>query len=166
MIPLDIEICGGQFCASLMSNTNTGSEAEQVSYLNITFSQKGVSEFSGKQRAVFIPREEIQRIQTKTGSRAERPLVQGIAGVALLGLGLIGLRMFISNGVAFLRWEAGFLLFGGVGGWMLLEALRKGHYLLVVCSKGTRKLVFDKKISEPELAEFLRNATRLGYNCD
>lgn len=149
-----------------MSNTNTVPDAEEISYLNITFSQKGVSEFSGRQRAVFIPREEIQRIQIKTGSRAERPLVQGIAGVALLALGVVGVRMFISNGAAFLRWEAGFLLFGGVGGWLLLEALRKGHCLLVTCSRETRKLVFDKKVNEPELAEFLRNAARLGYNCE
>lgn len=149
-----------------MSDANTVSDAEQVSYLNITFSKKGVSEFSGKRRVVFVPREEIQRIQIKTGSRAERPLVQSIAGVVLLGLGLVGLRLFIANGVTFLRWEAGFLLFGGVGGWLLLEALRKGHYLLVICNKGSRKLVFDKKINEPELAQFLKNAAGLGYICD
>ena len=140
-------------------------ENERLSYLNIAFSEKGISEFSGGRRVVFISRAEVVRIESRTGSRAERPLVQGTAGVILGGLGLYGVSMFMRVGLAFLRWEAGFLVFGGVGVWMLIETLRRGHYLLVTCSKEQRKLVFDGKVNESELREFLMKAARFGYNC-
>ena len=148
-----------------MNAADSSSGTEQLTYLNITFSNQGVAEFSGKRRVVFIPRDEIRRIESKMGSRAERPLLQGIAGVILCGVGLVGLRLFINAGVAFLRWEAGFVFFGGLGGWLLWEVLEKRHYLLVESSEGNRKLVFHGQVKQAELDEFLRNATRLGYNC-
>jgi hypothetical protein len=147
------------------AESSTSEKTERLAYLNITFSDKGVAEFSGKRCVVFIPRDEVQRIESKTGSRAERPLVQGIAGALLSGVGLLGLRMLFTGGLAVWRWEAGFMVFGGVGVWLLWEALRKGPYLLATCSGGKRKLVFAGPVKEPELQEFLRNATRLGYIC-
>ena len=64
-----------------------------------------------------------------------------------------------------MRWEAGFIVFGVVGGWLFLEALRVGHYLLVAGSQGSRKIIFDGKVEESQLREFLSHATRLGYDC-
>ena len=137
---------------------------ERFTCLNIAFSKKGVSEYSGERCVVFIPREEIQLIETKTGSRAENPLVQGIAGFLLSAVGLFAIYMVIKGGAMLLRWEAGFLVFGGVGVWLLWEALRQGRYLRVVCAKGDRKLIFHGTVNESELQEFSRNTTRLGYN--
>jgi len=110
-------------------------QAEQLSYLNIAFSEKGVSEFSGKRCVVFIPRAEVVRIESRTGSRAERPLVQLIAGIVLGGVGVYGVFMAFRVGLALLRWEAGFIVFGAIGIWLLIEPLRQGQYLLVTCLK-------------------------------
>jgi hypothetical protein len=147
-----------------MSTGKSIADEERIVYLNIAFSPKGVAEYAGKRCVVFIPRDDIRRIECKTGSRADRPLVQSIAGTVLCGLGLLGLRFYINAGLAFLRWEAGFVVFGGLGTWLLWEVFDKGRYLLVDSSKGNRKLVFAGKIDPAELDEFMRNAARLGYN--
>jgi hypothetical protein len=52
---------------------------------------------------------------------------------------------------------------GVVGAWLLWEVAKRGHYLLVVCSNNTRKLVIERKIVRAELSEFLQSATKLGF---
>ena len=140
-------------------------ETERLFYLNIAFSEKGISEFSGKRCVVFIPRAEVVRIESRRGSRAERPLVQSIAGVILGGVGVYGVFMALRVGLALLRWEAGFIVFGGIGIWLLIESLKQGHFLLVTCSKEKRKLIFDGKVEESALKDFLTKAAGLGYDC-
>ena len=129
----------------------------QLSYLNIVLSEKGVSEFSHGQRMIFVPKEQIQRIEIKFGSRAERPLVQIILGLLLVGLGFVELR-----------WGIGFILFGGLGVFCLYEVIRKGYYLHVISSNDARKVVIKGAIQKTELAKFIKAAVQFGYifqNC-
>jgi putative Mn2+ efflux pump MntP len=81
------------------------------------------------------------------------------------GLGVFGGFLATRVGFALLRWEGGFLVFGGIGLWMLYEVMRKGHNLLVTGPKETRKLVFNGKVEEAELRQFLTDASRFGYDC-
>lgn len=140
-------------------------ESERLSYLNISFSDKGVAEYSGQRCVVFIPREGILKIENDIGSRSERPLIQGIAGSLLAVLGFAGILMIMQGGWGLFRWEAGFLVFGGIGVWLIIEVLRQGHFLRVTGSKETRKLVFNGKVVPSDLQEFLKKAEKLGYNC-
>ncbi len=95
---------------------------QSLSYLNVTASEKGLSEFSGGRRIIFIPKEQIQSIEFKFGSLAERPLAQAIFGLLLLaGMGFVGIYLFVEGSVYGLRWGLGFLLFGGLGGFLLFE---------------------------------------------
>jgi len=140
----------------------------QLSYLNIVLSEKGVSEFSHGQRMVFVPKEQIQRIEIKFGSRAGRPLVQIILGLLLVGLGFVGLFLLVSGGFVELRWGLGFILFGGLGVFCLYEVLGKGYYLRVISSNDARKLVIKGAIQKTELAKFIKAAVQFGYifqNC-
>lgn len=140
----------------------------QMTYLNIVVSEKGVSEFSHGQRMIFVPKEQIQRIEIKFGSRAERPLVQIILGLLLVGLGLVGLALLIVGGFVELRWGMGFILFGGLGLFCLYEVLRKGYYLHVISPNDTRKLVIKGAIQKTEFSKFIKAAVQLGYifqNC-
>jgi hypothetical protein len=138
---------------------------ERLTYLNISLSKKGIAECSGKTCMVFIPREEILRIESRIGSRAERPLGQGILGILLSGLGVYGLCLISEVGWVLLRWEGGFVVFGGIGVWLLYEVARRGHHLLVTGPKETRKLMFHGKVEEAKLREFLTNAAGFGYDC-
>ncbi|MGA9778748.1 MAG: hypothetical protein WBS33_10810 [Verrucomicrobiia bacterium] len=131
-------------------------------------SEKGVSEFGHGQRLIFVPKEQIQRIEVKFGSQAERPLVQIILGLLLVGLGFVGLSLLISGGFVELRWGIGFILFGGLGVFCLYEVLRKGYYLHVISSSDTRKLVIKGAISKTEFSKFIKAAVQFGYvfqNC-
>ena len=148
-----------------MSPDNQTSEIERFTYLNLAVSTEGIAEYSGESCVVFLRREDIQWIEMKFGFRAEHPLIQAIAGGLLSCIGIIGLGLIVTGGFAYLRWELGFMFFGGLGVWLLWEALRRGHYLSVVCHKETRKLVIDGTVSEPEIQTLLRNAARIGYLC-
>jgi hypothetical protein len=147
---------------SQMSAPST-TPANQLSYLNIVVSEKGLSEFSHGQRIIFIPKEQIQRIEIKFGSQAERPLVQVMLGLLLTGLGLVGLFLLISGGFAELRWGIGFILFGGLGVFCLYEVFRKGYYLHVISSNDMRKLVIKGAVQKMELSEFIKAAVQFGY---
>jgi hypothetical protein len=166
---LDIGLASREIGAVLimkeLPETSKANDAERFTYLNVALSPKGVAEYSGTRCVVFIPREQIVRMESRIGSRAERPRIQMIAGMLLGGLGVYGVYMLIKVGLAFMRWEAGFIVFGGIGFWLFYEALRCGYYLLVTGTQETRKIVFDGKVEESQLREFLSKAARLGYDC-
>ena len=140
----------------------------QMTYLNIVVSEKGVSEFSHGQRMIFVPKEQIQGIEIKFGSRSERPLAQTILGLLLVGIGFVGILLLISGGLVELRWGIGFILFGGLGVFCLYEVLKQGYYLHVIVSNDSRKLVIKGEVQKSELSKFVTGAVRLGYvfqNC-
>ncbi len=45
---------------------------------------------SGDKRVVFIPKEQVQRIEVRHGLQAESPLLQALVGLALIGIGMSG----------------------------------------------------------------------------
>ncbi len=153
---------------SSMNASPTPSGKQPSSYLNIVISEKGLSEFSGGRRIIFIPKEQVQSIEVRFGPQAERPLIQGIFGFLLVGLGCVGLLLMFAGGLYGLRWGLGFIVFGGLGGYSLYETFKKGHYLQVICSNDTRKLVFRGAIQKAEFSKFLQTAAQFGYifkNC-
>lgn len=71
-----------------------------LQYLNIVASEMGLAEMNGSRRIIFIPKEQVQKVEIRYGSQAERPLVQGISGLIFIGLGIIGLHMIIAGGLS------------------------------------------------------------------
>jgi hypothetical protein len=142
----------------------TQPESRPLQYLNIAVSEKGLAEMSGNRRIVFIPKDRVQSIEIRFGPQAERPLIQGMAGLAFIAMGAIGIYTIVEGGIAALRWGLGFLLFGGMGGWLLWEATKQGHYLRVVCFGDARKLVFKGNVQMEELSGFIRSASQFGYS--
>jgi hypothetical protein len=149
-----------------MSIPSTPPENQKLSYLNIEITEKGLSEFSDGRRIIFVPKDKVQRIRVEFGPVAESPLTQGIAGFALVGLGCIGLKMIMQEGIVALRWGLGFVVFGGLGVWLLYETFKKTHYLRVIghTDNETRKLLFKGAFQEAEFSEFIKGATQFGYN--
>jgi hypothetical protein len=147
-----------------MNTQSTSSESRQLLYLNVAVSEKGLAEFSGNRRIVFIPKDQVRNVEIKFGPQAERPIVQAIVAIALTGLGVVGLSMLAADGLLAIRWSLGFLVFGGLGVWLLHEASKTGYYLLVICPNDTRKLVFKGVIQMAELLEFTKNAAQFGYD--
>jgi len=112
---------------------------------------------------IFLPKDQVQFIELKFGSRAERPLMQVILGLLLVALGLVGLYLVVMGGVRGLYWGVGLIFFGGIGALCLYEAIKKGHYLSVTCPKEIRKLKLVGEIKQTEFSKFTKNASTLGY---
>ena len=143
-------------------NASISSE-NKLSYLNLAISEKGLSEFSDGRRIIFIPKEEVQIIEIKFGSSAERPIVQAIVSLLLITLGCVGVTM-LACGLGGLRWALGFLFFGCLGIWFLYETLKRNHYLWVICRGDKRKLIFRGNFQEGEFSKFINDGTKLGYS--
>jgi hypothetical protein len=135
----------------------------RLTCLNLEISEKGISEFSGTRRVVFVPREEIQSIEVRFGPNAERPLLQIIAGILLATLGCVGAVMIVANPGRGFRWGVGFICFGALGVWMLWETIHKSHYLLVTTRNDRRKLVFKGHWTQSEFDKFAKDAAALSY---
>jgi hypothetical protein len=150
----------------IMEAATPSNSDSKLSYLNIVISEKGLSEFSHGKRVVFIPKDEVQKIEVRYGSGAERPLAQIVVGLLLTALGCVGVAMIFASGMRGLRWGVGFIVFGALGAWCLYEAFKKTHYLQITCHKETRKLVLKGTFEEQAFSECIRNAARLGYSFD
>lgn len=138
-------------------------DVKRFTYLNLEISERGISEFSGNRRIIFIARDEIQSIEVRFGSKAERPLIQIIGGILLTALGAAGAVMIVNGGGRGLRWGLGFVVFGALGLWMLYEAMLKSHHLLVATRNDRRKLVFHGCWSQSDFDQFTQNAVSLSY---
>jgi len=127
-------------------------------------SDKGISEVIAGRRMLFIPREQIQFIETKFGPHAERPLAQIVLGVLLVALGLVGLYLALAGGIRGLYWGVGFVGFGAIGVYCLYEAFKKGYFFSVTCSKETRKIKITGEIQKAEFSQFIKDASAAGYD--
>ena len=145
-------------------NSSSTTSATYRSYENLRLSDKGVSEVIAGRRMLFIPKEQVQYIETKFGSHAERPLVQMVLGLFLVALGLVGLYLALEGGIRGLYWGAGFVGFGAIGVYCLYEAFKKGYFFSVVCSKETRKIKITGEIQKAEFSQFIKDASAAGYD--
>jgi hypothetical protein len=148
---------------SQVSTSGTTSPA-YWSYENLRISEKGVSEVIAGRRMLFIPKQQVQYIETKFGSHAERPLVQMVLGLLLVALGLAGLYLALAGGIRGLYWGAGFMGFGAIGVYCLYEAFKKGYFFSVICSKETRKIKITGEIQKAEFSQFINDASAAGYD--
>lgn len=146
-------------------------ESAGLRYLSVVLSSKGIAEMDDESRAVFIPRQDIQRIELSTGSGAERPVAQAVAAGVLIILGMVGIKWIWSGfheGVSIKGKLSmapfGLVAFMGVGIWLLWDVLRSRTFLLVTTKDDTRKIVFYGKVDPVILQEFLRDGQQeLGH---
>ncbi len=138
-------------------------EGREFSYLEVAISERGLKELNRGECVIFIPKNQVQRIELKFGSRAERPLMQAGFGIILVLLGCWGVYMMVNGGLEAFRYESALLFLGGLGGWLLWETVQRRHYLHVAHGRGTHKLVFKGKTEKDRLTEFLDSASRIGY---
>jgi hypothetical protein len=146
-----------------VSIPSTASENPQL-YLNISSSERGLSELSRGRCIVSVRKEQIQSVEIKFGSQAERPLPLLMLGLILAGIGIVGVIFLKGGGFALLRMGVGFVFFGGLGAFCIYEALKKGYYLHVICPNDSRKLVFKGTVQREALSEFIDASNRFGYN--
>ncbi len=119
-----------------------------------------------------IQRPGVVRIALRWGLLAPRPAIQAVLGISFL-LGSVYLlldfiREFMTSGSGIVgRVLTGIVIWSVMGGWLFVEAWRKGFYLEVQTKKGIEKRRFDRKASREEIEAFLASVqSRLGWMID
>lgn len=136
----------------------------RLEYKGVRITAAAISEVRKERISLHIPNEKIRSIELCYGIGAERPLFQGIAGVAFL-VGGIALpirslalleaegRIVISNYGLFIP-----VVFLALGAWLLWNLLRRRTYLRVHLQSDTRKVGFKGAIERTDILEFIARA--------
>jgi len=134
---------------------------------NVRLGESGASEMDGERPLVHIPRAEIERIESRYGTGAERPSVMLVLGIVLVAIAVIPILalvgVFTRGGTYYVEWIAAVAcVIPGV--WLIDLSLRKRWLLIVVMKRGRRKLLFPKGVSQVEVEAFVSGVRdRFGY---
>jgi hypothetical protein len=141
--------------------------AEQLESIRI--SDDGVAEMDWHRAVIFVPRDEVLRLELGYGSGAERPLVTLALAIVCAVLAVTLMTVFalamIRGGVRVpLSLVTGFAFL--IPAWWLLDfALRKRWFLTVHTRTGSRKLVFHTTCDQAKVEQFVVTAkARFGYS--
>jgi hypothetical protein len=140
---------------------------EYLEFGAVRLNNLGAGEMDGRRALLWIPREEILRIEQAYGSAAERPLTTLLLGVLLVGLALLGPGMLVlavlRNGHVPAKFVTS-LAFVIPAFWLLDLSLRRRWFLAVHTPRGKRKLLFPRKSDPAAIGAFLTSAkSRFGY---
>jgi hypothetical protein len=135
-----------------------------VRYANLRATADEILELADGRAVVSIPIADVRKVALAFGSPAERPILQGIAGSALLLGGVVGLvnvlRVLLAGVVTrFITvWiTSGVLISLGIAGGLLLARLMKRSlYLAIDTARGRRKLEFSRDATREGAADFVR----------
>jgi len=138
-----------------------------LEYAAVRLSADGAAEMDRNRRHIWIPREQIVRLELSFGSAAERPLISLVLGVLLVLLALLGPAIVIlgllRNSIVHTKLVTtlGFIV---PALWLLDLSLRGRWFLMVHTKRGTRKLLFTKGSEPAALERFLVTAkAKFGY---
>lgn len=117
-----------------------------------------------------VKKENVRSITARYMFQAERPLLQIIIGSAFLLVMLWMMLQIIltatTGGTIYIETIAGLVIPGGIGGFLLWTALKRGQVLLVEMDHGQRKFPFNRKVDQQTLLNIFKIASEMGYNVD
>lgn len=127
----------------------------------------GIAEMDGARRLVFVPKNDIARLELVYGSGAERPWLTLALGILLIGLGAVALARILSVFIWGSRVRLALfwmLSFGYLGCWLIWLTIRRRFLLLVRMQRGSRKVVFPSSMTSAQARTFVTYAAqRFGY---
>jgi hypothetical protein len=143
---------------------------DAAQYLSIRFTRESLDEVDvDGTRLVCLPRDGITSVALVYGQSEERPLLQLVAGLVLVAVGLVFVVRILSwvlVGGNIVDLEAFGVTLVPLGAWFVYRVFRKRHYLRVETGKEVRKLAFNGKAQPEMIGELLERARReLGYPC-
>jgi hypothetical protein len=135
-----------------------------VRYANLRATGDEIVELADGRAVVSIRIADVRKVALVLGTTAERPILQGIAGSALLLVGAVGLvnvsRALLAGIVTPLSTvliTSGVLISLGIAGGLLLARLmNRGLYLAIETAHGRRKLAFSREATEERATDFVR----------
>ncbi|HET9905552.1 MAG TPA: hypothetical protein VFQ23_02890 [Anaerolineales bacterium] len=144
-------------------------EAMAVRFHDVEFSPQGITLLSQQSKLLYLAKQDIRKITLKKGFQAERPIAEILFGIFVIGLGLYFFANFVLEALIHRTIYLDDLLslfLLPIGGWFIVDGLRKRLYFEVVLDRDTRKFPLGKNPDKGELGKFIRIATQLGYVID
>lgn len=140
-----------------------------VRFHNVVFDTEGVTLYDRQSKLLHVLKKDIREITLKYGFQSERPIMQVLFGLVLIGLGMYFIIHFLLI-ASFERiiYDVGCLspLLIPVGGWFLADGLKKRLYFEISLGNDQRKFPLDKNPDRGELRNFIKIASQLGYLID
>ena len=144
-------------------------EATAVRFHDVEFSPQGITLLSQKTKLLHLAKQDIRKITLKKGFQSERPLAEISFGIFVIGLGFYFFANFVLEAlihrIVYLDGLLSLFLLP-VGGWFIVDGLRKRLYFEVVLDNDKRKFPLGKNPDKGELGKFIKGATQLGYAID
>lgn len=141
--------------------------SDHIELLNVRVSPNGIAEMDQGRALVFVPRSGIVHVELKHGSGAERPVLNCLIAVALLGVSALPLVMLFNALRGSGIFEAKFITavaFVVPAVWLLDLTLRRRWFLSVQQRRGNRKILFARGADESQVRQFwLEVCNRFGY---
>jgi hypothetical protein len=135
-----------------------------LTFGGISFTAEGVCEGPVTRPTVAVRRQQIEHIRLRYGFLAHHPLLLGLFGLVLVGLGIAPIihAVILLNGFGvFVDKEALLVLWLFLGVPALYQASRRGYVLDVYTTGGIRKLELDRGVEPSELERFLQKAEKV-----
>lgn len=148
-------------------DSSTG--ANGVRFHNVVFDPQGITLYDRQSKLLHVLKQDIRHITLKHGFQSERPIVQVLFGLAIVGAGIYFVLYFLL--IARLErviHDVGCLspLLLPVGIWFVVDGLKKRLYFEVSLNKDKRKFPLGKNPDKGELRKFVKLASQLGYSID
>ena len=144
-------------------------EAMAVRFHDVEFSPQGITLLSQQSKLLYLAKQDIRKITLKKGFQSERPIAEILFGIFVIGLGLYFFANFVLvalvHGKIYLDDLLSLFLLP-IGGWFIVDGLRKRLYFEVVLDRDKRKFPLGKNPDKGELGKFIKSATQLGYVID
>lgn len=137
----------------------------QVRYLSIQVTRDGISELDGNRQVIFIPREQILRLEIKVGTGTQRPFLQ-LAVAVILILVAAGFAIHVWSWWVSAAWTIDTATIAAppllllTSAWLIYDALKKRSILEIRTAKGNRKLLFGGSPEAAKLAAFVAQVSK------
>ena len=140
-----------------------------VRFHDVVFDTDTMMLYSRQSKLLSVEKRNIRSITLRYGFQSERPIAQVIFGILVIGLGVyyfIHLILHVLvNRIMYVDGLTSILLLP-LGGWFIVDGLRKRLYFDVALEKDRRKFPLGKNPDKGELQKFIKIATQLGYSID
>jgi len=133
----------------------------KLDYCGIRCTTQGLDLYQDRRVYRHIEMDHIRRVTARNGLISRHPVLQLVCSGALMLLGLAGTGILLSGDpFGLMKLGGGCAIFGLLGVWLLLDALRRGHYLIVETFRRFDRCPFTKDATGPGVTLFLLESSK------
>jgi hypothetical protein len=143
-------------------------EERSLAFSGVLLDPDGLGVLDGDRVVKHVPRDNLQTIEVRSGLLSAHPFLQLAFGAVLVWLGLSPAKSLLDGlreGETTVDVVAFLALLIPLGAWLVYDALKRGHYLIVESGGGRLKIPLKGRPSAADVDAFVGRAkSELGYD--